>query len=185
MICSVACAAARDFYPRSPCGERRSTCTTWTFGANFYPRSPCGERRQVRRPYYRYQHISIHALLAESDVPDVRNRLPKGIISIHALLAESDKECKRKVIAAINISIHALLAESDRKATNAAGPNNQISIHALLAESDRHDAQQWRSQRYFYPRSPCGERQLPTVPQGLKSPISIHALLAESDMGRY
>ena len=34
---------------------------------------------------------------------------------------------------------------------------------------------------YFYPRSPCGERQ---QAQGLKIPahgISIHALLAESD----
>ena len=33
-----------NFYPRSPCGERR--CRTWgtLMLYNFYPRSPCGER---------------------------------------------------------------------------------------------------------------------------------------------
>ena len=55
--------------------------------------------------------ISIHALLAESDVTfELYNSLAK--ISIHALLAESEP-----VIAVIteaqSISIHALLAESD------------------------------------------------------------------------
>ena len=33
-----------DFYPRSPCGERRRTKTVTTEVSNFYPRSPCGER---------------------------------------------------------------------------------------------------------------------------------------------
>ena len=34
-----------NFYPRSPCGERRAASrasSAWT--AYFYPRSPCGER---------------------------------------------------------------------------------------------------------------------------------------------
>ena len=34
----------RDFYPRSPCGERPSQVPTWLGIPNFYPRSPCGER---------------------------------------------------------------------------------------------------------------------------------------------
>ena len=33
-----------------------------------------------------------------------------------------------------------------------------ISIHALLAESDPRRQQPRQTQRYFYPRSPCGER---------------------------
>ncbi len=34
----------KDFYPRSPCGERPGS-TSLTFpGFDFYPRSPCGER---------------------------------------------------------------------------------------------------------------------------------------------
>ena len=37
----------KNFNPRSPCGERRSTiCTNSTGTADFNPRSPCGERRQ-------------------------------------------------------------------------------------------------------------------------------------------
>ena len=55
--------------------------------------------------------ISIHALLAESDLVSMLNR-PDGKISIHALLAESDawnRFTQRRDF----ISIHALLAESD------------------------------------------------------------------------
>ena len=35
-----------DFYPRSPCGERRNADCNYRSGHHyFYPRSPCGERR--------------------------------------------------------------------------------------------------------------------------------------------
>ena len=89
---NCSCHNARpDFYPRSPCGERQyrallrqrgleflstlslrratsSPPTSVPASLNFYPRSPCGERRWhiPRRP--RPQRISIHALLAESDI---------------------------------------------------------------------------------------------------------------------
>ena len=80
----------------------------------------------------------------------------------------------------------------------------QISIHALLAESDVHHKQHITPHnvflstlslrratsalqslagpgRYFYPRSPCGERP-PRMISSIRSiSISIHALLAESD----
>ena len=80
-----------DFYPRSPCGERpnfrgyvrsdksflstlslrRATSLT-VFGIrssnNFYPRSPCGERQINPASQTNLPSISIHALLAESDV---------------------------------------------------------------------------------------------------------------------
>ena len=56
-------------------------------------------------------HISIHALLAESDALNGCNPDFEGI-SIHALLAESDggKDDGTEIF---GISIHALLAESD------------------------------------------------------------------------
>ena len=127
-----------DFYPRSPCGERPlccRRCSAWrqflstlslrraTFSVmlmaskwpNFYPRSPCGERLGLGTLAVQCFTISIHALLAESDVPGVcvlgitTNFYPRspcgerrvagghrqlvGIISIHALLAESDRAC--------------------------------------------------------------------------------------------
>ena len=123
------------------------------------------------------------------------------------------------------ISIHALLAESDRLWACSAGseclflstlslrratafavynpPGGVISIHALLAESDGVISSCSHTSTYFYPRSPCGERQARPalglqVGQFLSTlslrratrtgrrdrgpyRISIHALLAESD----
>ena len=83
-----------------------------THHGNFYPRSPCGERQRLGLLGWLRTLISIHALLAESDVlgnsmcqqqfyfyprspcgerpeADCKNR-PYERISIHALLAESD-----------------------------------------------------------------------------------------------
>ena len=57
--------------------------------SDFYPRSPCGERHPAPVPCRPYAHISIHALLAESDETYVVMEATK-VISIHALLAESD-----------------------------------------------------------------------------------------------
>ncbi len=39
-------------------------------------------------------------------------------------------------------------------------PVAKISIHALLAESDSYSQHVRRPSGYFYPRSPCGERQM-------------------------
>ena len=61
-------APAFYFYPRSPCGERRCGCfARCRYWAYFYPRSPCGERLYMGVTVLGIQHISIHALLAESD----------------------------------------------------------------------------------------------------------------------
>ena len=59
------------------------------FNADFYPRSPCGERRSIDIITQPGCAISIHALLAESDA-NISLPEPCYMISIHALLAESD-----------------------------------------------------------------------------------------------
>ena len=126
------------FYPRSPCGERhisfryymciwqrflstlslrRATDTRELYddaGAYFYPRSPCGERPRAANCQHRSHQISIHALLAESDITGYFFDAMQ-IISIHALLAESDAVHCDTLSALAPISIHALLAESDTK----------------------------------------------------------------------
>ena len=83
------CGRQLHFYPRSPCGERRWSRIFSHPMSYFYPRSPCGERRKLPvwllfkmaflstlslrratggRVFFRTPcHISIHALLAESD----------------------------------------------------------------------------------------------------------------------
>ena len=59
-----------DFYPRSPCGERQWHLTKHPqHKLNFYPRSPCGERPNPKMKLSLTIMISIHALLAESDLP--------------------------------------------------------------------------------------------------------------------
>ncbi len=60
--------SAPYFYPRSPCGERPTTAPWRASGTYFYPRSPCGERQNALDAIPQSLHISIHALLAESDV---------------------------------------------------------------------------------------------------------------------
>mgnify|MGYP007064636146 CR=1 FL=1 len=109
---------------------------------HFYPRSPCGER-PAPQPVGQYD----------------------GLISIHALLAESDLFLVFWCIFSLYISIHALLAESDRKVFSIFLPI-RISIHALLAESDRAPPYNLMIHHDFYPRSPCGERQATKSDQG-------------------
>ena len=101
-------------------------------------------------------------------------------ISIHALLAESDL-----IIMLYDTSSLIFLSTlSLRRATNDAinGCNPDfISIHALLAESDPPGFHIFRWSKDFYPRSPCGERQRSFFKRLFGIHISIHALLAESD----
>ena len=59
----------KNFYPRSPCGERRRNHAKCALNIYFYPRSPCGERLLTGSVQVSGvpSSISIHALLAESD----------------------------------------------------------------------------------------------------------------------
>ncbi len=83
----------RYFYPRSPCGERRALMGGLSCNGNFYPRSPCGER-----PILDYfsgvmrQFLSTLSLRRATVHYDNYNL--HCVISIHALLAESDQQGK-------------------------------------------------------------------------------------------
>ena len=147
-----------SFYPRSPCGERPPSvlrhCTTYLFLSTLSLRRATVGTSQV----FQRIAVSIHALLAESDVtpmvtPPSYNRFyprsPCGerpfssgakadsvSVSIHALLAESDlPRCACRAYY-ISVSIHALLAESDDGPVSFFNSFHKVSIHALLAESD-------------------------------------------------
>ena len=146
-----------DFYPRSPCGERRgqlhnrrglyqflSTLSLrratgcrrrfWRRYMHFYPRSPCGERHTSRTPKPARRTISIHALLAESD-------------------------CFEPCQLAQGWNFYPRSPCGERRRCYSAAA----------------------SHRYFYPRSPCGERRTCSALCCHRTGISIHALLAESD----
>ena len=146
------------FYPRSPCGERPGgQRIQHVDGADFYPRSPCGER-----PLLSFFHLPAYPFLSTLSLRRA-TALPYALktefeISIHALLAESDQMFRFHFTSSDKF----LSTLSLRRATTALRQGLQgddISIHALLAESDRVPVRCWRLDRYFYPRSPCGERR--------------------------
>ena len=172
------------FYPRSPCGERRqagqqqqhhneflstlslrrATSKTvrriWRM-LHFYPRSPCGERLLAILQYCRNGIISIHALLAESDI--IKGFCSSGIKNFYPRSPCGERPVSKYMMKYINKFLSTL---SLRRATGQPFSHyiaNNISIHALLAESD------------------------PVILFGVKraSKISIHALLAESDAPPY
>ena len=168
------------FYPRSPCGERRSFFKR-LFGIHeeflstlslrratrssrflrdlamdFYPRSPCGER-----PYS--QHVT----------------RPSGYFYPRSPCGERPKAAAASACFATFLSTLSL-----RRATQTQGlkiPALCISIHALLAESDPKRFRDALKHLHFYPRSPCGERHSIMFVNLRVVDISIHALLAESD----
>ena len=148
-------------------------------------------------------HISIHALLTESD-------LVHAIRQYKLIKFLSTLSLRRATVLALGIptSVSFLSTLSLRRATDKccrlAACHPVISIHALLTESDWTDNNQTNSKVHFYPRSPYGERPLivvllchhiskflstlslrratilPPVDTSSVS-ISIHALLTESD----
>ena len=147
-----------NFYPRSPCGERHHYLIPKIGTLHFYPRSPCGERRQIKQTCRAETSISIHALLAESDV---LNPLETLIILIFLSTLSLRRATHWSGVPLVGraISIHALLAESDVSSLPF-GAVWIISIHALLAESDNTSIAGRITSNDFYPRSPCGERPI-------------------------
>ena len=193
-----------DFYPRSPCGERRSERGyVQDQQADFYPRSPCGERRWIHRARLTANTISIHALLAESDQQEKNNGYgTTSFLSTLSLRRATNFGCSIKC-AICNFYPRSPCGErhphkqNKRRHTSYFYPRSPCGERprprsTLMAAIDfyprspcgeRHYVQIYADCviRYFYPRSPCGERlhydnfNLHCVD------ISIHALLAESD----
>ena len=149
------------------------------FNADFYPRSPCGERRAGLNIRRIQKIISIHALLAESDEG---HKKPKCRLGHFYPRSPCGERHGADLLSCFGRSTF-LSTLSLRRATRA-HPSSQakpqflstlslrratfrnscrsflisISIHALLAESDRGHRRNDRSPIHFYPRSPCGER---------------------------
>ena len=168
---------------------------------NFYPRSPCGERPKLTEKL-KISSKFLSTLSLRRATPTLHDIFELFTISIHALLAESDsfsrplRATKHKFLSTLSL----------RRATQQSGQEQQLwqflstlSLRrATLAPRERS-----KTQKDFYPRSPCGERPCPKGEEqdtkGFLSTlslrratrasyccrsfwqISIHALLAESD----
>ena len=125
-----------NFYPRSPCGERLYNLVAGCKAKRFLSTLSLRRATCKRRHCPQQRAISIHALLAESDIEifPVAQLHDFGYFYPRSPCGE-----RRQEFACIawqfTISIHALLAESDVTRV-ASTPTTVISIHALLAESD-------------------------------------------------
>ena len=153
----------RNFYPRSPCGERPPVrdVIQWE-GMNFYPRSPCGERPRLMC-FWPFGRLFLSTLsLRRATYQYLSPNFWRGYFYPRSPCGERPF-CLGAKADSVSISIHALLAESDNSAYGALD-GASISIHALLAESDKTLPRRIiGGSNNFYPRSPCGER--PTVHQ--------------------
>ena len=124
---------------------------------HFYPRSPCGERHCQ----------TVGAIIARRHFYP---RSPCGERQLH-------RHCHvagRRFLSTLSLRRATACWYIKEMTAN-------ISIHALLAESDQTKRLKKPKRLNFYPRSPCGERQLRVVRGDNTKCISIHALLAESD----
>ena len=152
----------------------------WPRSNYFYPRSPCGERRYMSRED---RHVSLFLStlsLRRATIP-TRHRHAGGDISIHALLAESDL-----AMAIVYSGVVEFLSTLSLRRATVAGrcycQRNQNDFYPRSPCGERlYLFLIWAARIYFYPRSPCGERRHLSGNEWHHIPISIHALLAESD----
>ncbi len=109
---SSAWASPAHFYPHpSHGGRRRRRTGLGSHTPDFYPRSPCGERRHELPLGPRRAAISIHALLAEGDPRLSHSLAQPACISIHAPFAEGGSDTAHKPTAARHFYSHALHLE--------------------------------------------------------------------------
>ena len=151
---------------------------------DFYPRSPCGERLHIGRGCVMIHRISIHALLAESDyerspisltaaeflsTPSLRRATADSdssktylVISIHTLLAESDSGLMLSRISAKDFYPRPPCGERRRWQIEQDRRKKFLSTLSLRRATYESEHQAFEDYN-FYPRSPCGERPYMTA----------------------
>ena len=145
-----------NFYPRSPCGERRMGVTVLGIQHNFYPRSPCGERRGVLS--------SCSAKIIFLSTLSLRRATPHCYQQTAYLFYFYPRSpCGER-----RSGLARLAPRLDFYPRSPCG-ERPMGVTVLGI------------QHHFYPRSPCGERLTPARMSSRLLAISIHALLAESD----
>ena len=151
---------SRDFYPRSPCGERLPTDGLFFLDKRFLSTLSLRRATANNRAEQQAQRISIHALLAESDMIHMQKFCVSTFLSTLSLRRATGGE--RVSQSRYCISIHALLAESDAfrspRIALMVGFLSTLSLRRATAAIGKPTLEI----AYFYPRSPCGERPNPS-----------------------
>ena len=122
------------FYPRSPCGERRGLLSTLPIGTAFL------STLSLRRATVSFMLYDTSSLIFLSTL-SLRRATGKISSVLPGLTFLSTLSLRRATSSIEEVSKYVV-----------------ISIHALLAESDDYNKSMLLHLKYFYPRSPCGER---------------------------
>ena len=124
--------------------------------------------------------ISIHALLAESDLILHMAHLTEHLFLSTLSLRRATDKLYYFALPETHFYPRSPCGERPQWRTLASGMYGFLSTLSLRRATSRLQ-HRWPQGRYFYPRSPCGER-LKLLPKRFRDTlISIHALLAESD----
>ena len=148
---------------------------------NFYPRSPCGERLGGNVRKINGISISIHALLAESDLIFPPVDTSSVSISIHALLAESDHNRGVNLLGFQHFYPRSPCGERQRYFTYFIGRLlflSTLSLRRATVSLMLYDT----SSLIFLSTLSLRRATTQFSQKGQASNISIHALLAESDV---
>ena len=142
---------------------RRATHCIWILcrqHPDFYPRSPCGERRGSSSKSTRCLRISIHALLAESDAWCMSRKTPVQAAFLSTL------SLRRATVLARNWftrSFHFYpRSPCGERHTHPIGVLVSVVFLSTLSlrRATAEIAKTSNADTNFYPRSPCGERPL-------------------------
>ena len=168
----------RDFYPRSPRGERPAVHNSYTMTAQFLSTLPARGATLGRAAAAINMSISIHAPREGSDVRGLQGRGQRQDFYPRSPRGERQCVCD-DCCDKINISIHAPREGSDRPEQCIMAKTGQflstLPARGATAETQVKDAlekflstlpargattRSWRTftPSYFYPRSPRGER---------------------------
>ena len=139
---------------------RRATLTSVVSSAgtmDFYPRSPCGERRTRRASRQQPAGISIHALLAESDAKAKANedRYKKFLSTLSLRRATSQQPA-----GTTSTTYFYPRSPCGERLPYQRQINQKSNFYPRSPCGERHHPQTSNHPHNtnFYPRSPCGER---------------------------
>ena len=145
-----------DFYPRSPCGERRLSIAFKVIICLFL--STLSLRRATTDNNIGRGDIIFLSTLSLRRATVMNNIIfmPREFLSTLSLRRATSSGIKKN-LQGFNFYPRSPCGERPRQAGQQQQHHN-ISIHALLAESDADGLLFFVRRRNFYPRSPCGER---------------------------
>ena len=129
--------------------------------AYFYPRSPCGERRLVAGKAQAKATISIHALLAESDLLlcGIYHYYPQFLSTLSLRRATQSARYPARIC--MDFYPRSPCGERRVSAAECTRQWTYFYPRSPCGERLKLHGGNIRTSRYFYPRSPCGERQNP------------------------